>query len=146
MPNKKLKAVSNLSIIDELENLQPTSPKNDPLFKFENPGNWIYARFIGRRHGVQTQSVEKPSIVLDIEILASKVNGEEGSTGKCGTFESAMISQIMDGAKLNSGDLFYLKHTGNAKAKKGRVKQFSFKKLTEEEAVKFEKALDNVAA
>jgi len=140
MSNKKLKPVSELSIIDDLAKLPPVS--NSALFKFETVGDWIYAKFLGRRRGVQTQSVDAPSTVLDVEILASQVDGGTGPVGKFGIFESTVISQIMDAEKLNVGYPFYLRFDSVDKAKKGRVKRFSFKKLSEEETLKLESALD----
>jgi hypothetical protein len=142
MAGKKIfKEVSQFSIIDELAKLPPVT--NSALFKFETSGDWIYAKFLGRRHGVQTQSVDKPSTVLDVQILASQLNGDEGPTGKFSIFESTMISQIMDDTALNTGNPFYLRYDSLDKAKKGRVKKFSFKKLTEEDVLRFEKALDS---
>jgi hypothetical protein len=144
MSNKKLKEISQLSILDELAKLPPVS--NSALFKFENIGDWIYAKYLGRRHDVHTQNVADPSTVLDVEILASQIDGEDGPDGKFGIFESTVITQIMDAEKLNAGDPFYLRYDSVDKAKKGRVKRFSFKRLSEEETVQLESALDNVTA
>ena len=146
MANKKLKEVSQLSILDELEQLEPVALNTDPLFKFEDPGTWIYAKFRGRRFEVKTESVDNPSTVLDVQILTSRVDDKDGPTGPHGIFESTTISQIMNEAKLATGDPFYLKFTGTKKVKRGRVKQFAFKRLSEAECAKLESALDDIQA
>lgn len=132
------KTQQQTSILNRFDKLPPTN--NTPTFKFENPGDRIYARFIGRRFNVQTKKTAEPSTLLDVEILNSLIDGEDGPSGKFGIFESSGISQIMDSEALNPGDVFYLRFDSLDK----RFKRFAFKKLSEQEAVELEKELDDV--
>jgi hypothetical protein len=143
MSKSSLKAVdpdAKKSILGQLSSLPPAD--TSPLFKFEHEGDWIYAKFKGRRTGVQTQTVAEPSTVLDCEILHSVVDGEEGPTGLQGIFESTRISQIMDANKLAADDSFYLRFDSVKKNRKGKSKEFSFTKLTVEQCVELEKEID----
>jgi hypothetical protein len=128
------------SIFNRFDKLEPSS--NADQFKFRNAGDQIFARYLGRRLNVQTKNMTEPANILDVEILQSTVDGEEGPVGKHGIFESTGITSIMSSANLNPGDAFYLRF--DSTDKKSRFKRFAFKKLSEEEVIELEKELDDI--
>jgi hypothetical protein len=110
-----------------------------PQFKFETPGDEFYARYLGRRQ-ITVKKKEETARILDVDIIDSTVDGEDGPTGQAGTFESVGITMIMDQANLSAGDVFYLRFD----SLDGRFKKFAFKKLSTEEVAELLAEIDNV--
>src|SRR5262249_45820835 len=73
-----------------------------PIFRFEDAGQKIVAKFLGRR---ECNTKIGAGRVLDFEILENA--GPE--RGEHSTFESTHITTIFDRYQLQPGDVFYLR-------------------------------------
>lgn len=114
------------SILSKLDGLKP---EEGTVFKFDRPGQAICARFIGRRSGVQTKSVTALGTCLDVEILEA-TDGD--MVGPATIFESSHISQLMERAKLTTGQAFVLKFCNVDR--RTRFKRFAYKRLPDLDA------------
>jgi hypothetical protein len=98
-----------------------------PVYKFENVGDAVVAKFIGRRQGIKTKTGTGNALDLDI------IERSDGNNlGPHTIFESTGITGIFDKHNLKPGDLFFLKFYEQVKTT--RFKRFSFKPIDAEQA------------
>jgi hypothetical protein len=113
LPTKKKQTGS---LLDRFKDAKPEGGL--PIFKFEEPGDAVVAKFL-RRRPVKTKMGDGNALDLDI------IECSDGETvGPHSTFESGHITRIFDSHNLNPGDRFFLRlHEIDAKNK---FKRFAF--------------------
>jgi hypothetical protein len=124
--------------LDRIKRREPEG--GAPLFKFEKEGDAIVAEFRGRRT-VNAKAIksDNPGRALDVIILQSEVSGQPGPTGAHTVFENGHITQLLDDANLQPGDVFSLRYASQNRAT--RFKAFAFEKLSAEEVEELNDAI-----
>src|SRR5262249_25611862 len=105
--------------LSQFDNVKPEGTL--PLFKFEEPGQKIVAKFLGRRECTTKIGNSK---ILDVEIQEN--NGPE--RGEHSIFESGHLTTIFDRYQLQPGDVFYLRL--DSIDGKTKFKRFAFKLIS----------------
>lgn len=114
-------------ILEETANLLPEDVR--PIFNFKTVGDSIVATFEERRTGIKTKKSDNATAV-DVGVLESIVIGGDPIIGPASFWKSLHITQLLDAAQLESGDVFVLRLASIDR--KSNFKKFFFKKVTDE--------------